>query len=123
MYYNVGDLVWIFIPIIEVALSEKLMKRYFGPYKITRKLFDVTFEVEPVDQPTRRRRTRDLVHVLRMKPYHDLEDQADLSNYIFSRFSPLWFFAATPLPPPWFTYSGSVAPTLQPYPAANPKNL
>ncbi|UYV80668.1 hypothetical protein LAZ67_19001325 [Cordylochernes scorpioides] len=54
------------------------MKRYFGPYRVTRKLSDVTFEVEPVDQPTRRRKTRDLVHVLRMKPYHDPEDQADL---------------------------------------------
>ncbi|UYV77009.1 hypothetical protein LAZ67_14002807, partial [Cordylochernes scorpioides] len=80
MDYNVGDLVWIFIPIRTVGLSEKLMKRYFGPYRVTRKLSDVTFEVEPVDQPTRRRKTRDLVHVLRMKPYHDPEDQADLFN-------------------------------------------
>ncbi|UYV69577.1 hypothetical protein LAZ67_6004008, partial [Cordylochernes scorpioides] len=78
MDYNVGDLVWIFIPIRKVGLSEKLMKRYFGPYRVTRKLSDVTFEVEPVDQLTRRRKTRDLVHVLRMKPYHDPEDQADL---------------------------------------------
>ncbi|UYV60240.1 hypothetical protein LAZ67_1000522 [Cordylochernes scorpioides] len=80
MDYNVGDLVWIFIPIRKVGLSEKLMKRYFGPYRVTRKLSDVTFEVEPVDQPTRRRKTRDLVHVLRMKPYHDPEDQADLRS-------------------------------------------
>ncbi|UYV64560.1 K02A2.6-like [Cordylochernes scorpioides] len=78
MDYNIGDLVWIFIPIRKVGLSEKVMKRYFGPYRVTRKLSDVTFEVEPVDQPTRRRQTRDLVHVLRMKPYHDPEDQADL---------------------------------------------
>ncbi|UYV84377.1 hypothetical protein LAZ67_X001970 [Cordylochernes scorpioides] len=78
MDYNVGDLVWIFIPIRKVGLSEKLMKRYFGPYRVTRKLSDVTFEVEPVDQLTRRSKTRDLVHVLRMKPYHDPEDQADL---------------------------------------------
>ncbi|UYV69112.1 hypothetical protein LAZ67_6002474, partial [Cordylochernes scorpioides] len=80
MDYNVGDLVWIFIPIRKVGLSEKLMKRYFGPYRVTRKLSDVTFEVEPVDQPTRRRQTRDLIHVLRMKPHHDPEDQADLFN-------------------------------------------
>ncbi|UYV60291.1 K02A2.6-like, partial [Cordylochernes scorpioides] len=78
MDYNVGDLVWIFIPIRKVGLSEKLMKRYFGPYRVTRKLSDLTFEVEPVDQPTRRRQTRGLVHVLRMKAYHDPEDQADL---------------------------------------------
>ncbi|UYV64396.1 hypothetical protein LAZ67_3000523 [Cordylochernes scorpioides] len=86
MDYNVGDLVWIFIPIRKVGLSEKLMKRYFGPYRVTRKLSDVTFEVEPVDQPTRRRKTRDLVHVLRMKPYHDPEDQADLFKKAFQNF-------------------------------------
>ncbi|UYV70906.1 hypothetical protein LAZ67_8001072 [Cordylochernes scorpioides] len=80
MDYNVGDLVWIFILIRKVGLSEKLMKRYFRPYKVIRKLSDVTFEIEPVDQPTRRRQTRDLVHVVRMKPYHDPEDQADLFN-------------------------------------------
>ncbi|UYV81241.1 hypothetical protein LAZ67_20000442, partial [Cordylochernes scorpioides] len=85
MDYNVGDLVWIFIPIRKVGLSEKLMKRYFGPYRVTRKPSEVTFEVEPVDQPTRRRKIRDLVHVLRMKPYHDPEDQADLfKNEILS---------------------------------------
>ncbi|UYV63720.1 hypothetical protein LAZ67_2005418 [Cordylochernes scorpioides] len=61
-----------------------LRKRYFGPYRVTRKLTDVTFEVESVDQPTRRRQTRDLVHVLRMKPYHDPEDQADLFKWMMS---------------------------------------
>ncbi|UYV75641.1 hypothetical protein LAZ67_13000826, partial [Cordylochernes scorpioides] len=72
MDYNVGDLVWIFIPIRKVGLSEKLMKRYFGPYRVTRKLSDVTFEVEPVDQPTRRRQTRDLVHGHEIMPkLHD----------------------------------------------------
>ncbi|UYV84530.1 K02A2.6-like, partial [Cordylochernes scorpioides] len=84
MDYNVGDLVWIFIPKRKVGFSEKLMKMYFGPYRVTRKLSDVTFEVEPVDQPTRRRQTRDLVHVLRMKPYHDPEDQADLFKWIIT---------------------------------------
>ncbi|GFT78939.1 transposon Ty3-I Gag-Pol polyprotein [Trichonephila clavipes] len=29
--YNDGDLVWIFTPIRKVGLSEKLLKRYFGP--------------------------------------------------------------------------------------------
>ncbi|UYV80576.1 K02A2.6-like, partial [Cordylochernes scorpioides] len=31
--YQPGDLVWIFTPIRRVGLSEKLLKRYFGPYK------------------------------------------------------------------------------------------
>ncbi|UYV84721.1 hypothetical protein LAZ67_X003197 [Cordylochernes scorpioides] len=93
--YNVGDLVWIFIPIRKVGLSEKLMKKYFGPYRVTRKLSDVTFEVEPVNQPTRRRQTRDLVHVLRMKPYHDPEDQADL--LVYNKFIPHYAQIRAPL--------------------------
>ncbi|UYV63498.1 hypothetical protein LAZ67_2004313 [Cordylochernes scorpioides] len=84
MDYNVGDLVWIFIPIRKVGLSEKLMKRYFGPYRVTRKLSDVTFEVEPVDQPTRRRQTRDLVHVLRMNPTMILRTKLICSNDNYS---------------------------------------
>ncbi|UYV82719.1 hypothetical protein LAZ67_22000665, partial [Cordylochernes scorpioides] len=32
--YQPGDLVWIFIPVRKVGYSEKLMRRYFGPYKM-----------------------------------------------------------------------------------------
>ncbi|GBN05225.1 hypothetical protein AVEN_135331-1 [Araneus ventricosus] len=31
--YNVGDLVWVFTPVRKVGLSEKLFRRYFGPYR------------------------------------------------------------------------------------------
>ncbi|UYV73167.1 K02A2.6-like, partial [Cordylochernes scorpioides] len=33
VYYQKDDLVWVFTPIRKVGLSEKLLKRYFGPYK------------------------------------------------------------------------------------------
>ncbi|UYV84411.1 hypothetical protein LAZ67_X002045 [Cordylochernes scorpioides] len=36
--YQPGDLVWIFIPVHKVGYSEKLMRLYFGPYKVTRKI-------------------------------------------------------------------------------------
>ncbi|UYV63721.1 hypothetical protein LAZ67_2005419, partial [Cordylochernes scorpioides] len=45
VHYNVGDLVWIFTPVRKVGLSEKLSKKYFGPYKITKKISDVNYEV------------------------------------------------------------------------------
>ena len=73
--YEPGDLVWIFTPVRKKGLSEKLLKRYFGPYQVLRRLSDVTYEVADFDPSSRRRKTKDTVHVLRMKPYYDPESQ------------------------------------------------
>ncbi|UYV73826.1 K02A2.6-like, partial [Cordylochernes scorpioides] len=75
--YQPGDLVWIFIPVRKVGYSEKLMRRYFGPYKVTRKISDVTYEVETFGNQQGRRKAKDLVHICRMKPYLNPEDQED----------------------------------------------
>lgn len=75
VHYKTGDLVWIFTPVRKVGLSEKLLKRYFGPYQVLRQLSDVTYEVQDFDPSSRRRKQKDVVHVLRMKPYFDPEDQ------------------------------------------------
>ncbi|UYV73982.1 K02A2.6-like [Cordylochernes scorpioides] len=75
--YQPGDLVWIFIPVRKVGYSEKLMRRYFGPYKVTQKISDVTYEVETFGNQQGRRKTKDLVHICRMKPYLNPEDQKD----------------------------------------------
>ncbi|UYV73901.1 hypothetical protein LAZ67_11001356, partial [Cordylochernes scorpioides] len=75
VYYQKNDLVWVFTPIRKVGLSEKLLKRYFGPYKVTKKLSEVTYEVEPVDPSPRSRKAKDIFHVIRMKPYLDPEEQ------------------------------------------------
>ncbi|GBL61171.1 Transposon Ty3-I Gag-Pol polyprotein, partial [Araneus ventricosus] len=69
--YNVGDLVWVFTPVRKVGLSEKLLRRYFGPYRITRRLSDVTYEVQSIEVTSRRQSKKDIVHVLRLKPYCD----------------------------------------------------
>ncbi|UYV61801.1 hypothetical protein LAZ67_1006658, partial [Cordylochernes scorpioides] len=63
--YRVGDLVWVFTPVRKTGLSEKLLKKYFGPYKITRKVSEVNYEVEALEQSSRRRRRsqKDVVHV------------------------------------------------------------
>ncbi|UYV72001.1 hypothetical protein LAZ67_9001526 [Cordylochernes scorpioides] len=85
MIYQPGDLVWIFIPVRKVGYSEKLMRRYFGPYKVTQKISDVTYEVETFGNQQGRRKTKDLVHICRMKPYLNPEDQEnpedDLTNF------------------------------------------
>lgn len=73
VHYNTGDCVWVWTPIRRRGLSEKLLRRYFGPYKVTRRLSDVTYEVVPCssDPGSLRRRPRaEVVHVVRMKPYH-----------------------------------------------------
>ncbi|UYV72881.1 hypothetical protein LAZ67_10001063 [Cordylochernes scorpioides] len=76
--YQPGDLVWIYIPVRKVGLSEKLMRRYFGPYRVTRKISDVTYEVETFGDQHGRRKTKDIVHICRMKPYLDPEKREDL---------------------------------------------
>ncbi|UYV68116.1 hypothetical protein LAZ67_5003095 [Cordylochernes scorpioides] len=57
--YKEGDLVWVFTPVRTVGLSEKLLKRYFGPYQ---------------------KNIEYIVHVVRMKPYHDPEVQEQIAQ-------------------------------------------
>ncbi|UYV75828.1 hypothetical protein LAZ67_13001456 [Cordylochernes scorpioides] len=78
--YEPGDLVWIFIPIRRVGFSEKLLRRYFGPFRVTKKISDVTYEVEAVSEQGRIQKKRDTVHILRMKPYYDPLSQEDSSS-------------------------------------------
>ncbi|GBL65687.1 hypothetical protein AVEN_131319-1, partial [Araneus ventricosus] len=78
--YVPGDLVWVFTPIRKVGLSEKLLRRYFGPYQVLRRLSDVTYEVQDFDSASRRRKHKDVVHVLRMKPYHDPSQQIEVEG-------------------------------------------
>ena len=81
--YSPGDLVWIFTPVRKVGLSEKLLKRYFGPYRVIRRLSDVTYEVEDYEPSSKRQKRRDIVHVLRMKPYYDPEEQVGDNGLLF----------------------------------------
>ncbi|GBM30062.1 Methionine adenosyltransferase 2 subunit beta [Araneus ventricosus] len=64
-------------PVRKVGLSEKLLKKYFGPYQVVRKLSEVTYEVQDFDPLTKRRKIKDIVHVVRMKPYYNPDMQKD----------------------------------------------
>ncbi|GFY49446.1 transposon Ty3-I Gag-Pol polyprotein [Trichonephila inaurata madagascariensis] len=64
----------------KVGLSEKLLKRYFGPDRVVRKLSDVTYEVEELESSPRRRKSTQVVHVLRMKKYYTPEQERILTN-------------------------------------------
>lgn len=71
--FNPGDKVWVWTPVRRRGLSEKLLKRYFGPYTIQRRIGDLNYEVLPDGgRPSSRRTVRpDVVHVVRLKPYID----------------------------------------------------
>ncbi|UYV71491.1 K02A2.6-like [Cordylochernes scorpioides] len=73
--YRAEDPVWVYTPVRKQGLSEKLLKRYFGPYKFVRQLSEVTYEVEALERRPRQRNIKDIVHVLRMKPYRSPEEQ------------------------------------------------
>ncbi|GFU74903.1 transposon Tf2-9 polyprotein [Trichonephila clavipes] len=83
--YAPGDLVWVYTPVRKVGLSEKLLRRYFGPYQVLRRLSAVTYEVQDFDPASRKRKLREVVHVLRMKPYHDPAEQIGNRGYSSQR--------------------------------------
>lgn len=71
--YEPGDTVWVWTPVRRQGLSEKLLRRYFGPYRIVQRLSDVNYEVvaEGTTLSLSRLRPRpETVHVVRMKPYY-----------------------------------------------------
>ncbi|GFU95480.1 hypothetical protein TNCV_4788151 [Trichonephila clavipes] len=78
--YAPGDLVWVYTPVRKVGLSEKLLRRYFEPYQVLRRLSAVTYEVQDFDPASRKRKLREVVHVLRMKPYHDPAEQIETED-------------------------------------------
>ncbi|GFX71626.1 transposon Tf2-11 polyprotein [Trichonephila clavipes] len=73
--YRPGELVWVFTPVRNVGLSEKLLKRYFCPYRVVRKLSDVTYEIEQLEPSPRRLKSTQVVHAQRMKKYYTPEAQ------------------------------------------------
>ncbi|GFV17386.1 transposon Tf2-8 polyprotein [Trichonephila clavipes] len=79
--YAPGGLVWVYTPVRKVGLSEKLLRRYFRTVSgMLRRLSAVTYEVQDFDPASRKRKLREVVHVLRMKPYHDPAEQIETED-------------------------------------------
>ncbi|GFY72461.1 transposon Ty3-I Gag-Pol polyprotein [Trichonephila inaurata madagascariensis] len=57
----------------KVGLFEKPLKCYFGPYRVVRKLSDLTYKVEKLEPLARSRKPTQIAHVLRMKKYYTPE--------------------------------------------------
>ncbi|MEO0683466.1 MAG: reverse transcriptase domain-containing protein [Cyanobacteria bacterium J06649_11] len=65
--FKEGDEVWLHNKARKKGLSPKLMAKWIGPYRITKKISDVNFEL--TDPQMKRKST--VVHCNRLKPFHD----------------------------------------------------
>ncbi|GFT83743.1 retrovirus-related Pol polyprotein from transposon 412 [Trichonephila clavipes] len=55
-------------------------KHHFGPHQVLRRLSAVTYAVQDFDPASRKRKLREVVHVLRMKPYDDPAEQIETED-------------------------------------------
>ena len=68
--FSPGSLVLLWLPSRRVGLSEKLLPRYVGPYRVLRQVTDVTYEISPLTpKPLSPSPATETVHVSRLKPY------------------------------------------------------
>ncbi|UYV80845.1 K02A2.6-like [Cordylochernes scorpioides] len=66
--YEPGHLVAVWTPVRKIGKCEKLLRQYFGPYRILKKLSNVNYLIEPKDNPGQEPL---IVHVSRLKPYFE----------------------------------------------------
>lgn len=76
MDFEAGDLVLIYKPLRKVGLAEKLLHRWMGPYRVLRQTTPVNYEVQLSDGSSR----PDIVHVVRMKKFHEREEETGQAN-------------------------------------------
>lgn len=69
VHFSQGDTVLLWTPSRRVGLCEKLTSPYSGPYRVVRRVTDVTYEIEPLNA-TSARSCSDVVHVTRLKRYY-----------------------------------------------------
>ena len=62
--YMPGDLVWLYSPVPQKGTSRKLYHPWTGPFKVVKKVSDVTYRI----QQQQGRRTRKIVHFDCLKP-------------------------------------------------------
>ncbi|RWS20794.1 integrase core domain protein-like protein, partial [Leptotrombidium deliense] len=67
--FEVGDLVLLFRPVIEVGKSNKFHHRYMGPYQILRRTSNVNYEIMDL-RARKSRKPIEIVHVSRLKRFH-----------------------------------------------------
>ena len=71
--FSEGDKVWLFTPATTPGLSPKLSHNWHGPFKILKKLSEVTYKLQDQNNDAKTQTT----HVDRMKPYINPCDPPD----------------------------------------------
>ena len=66
--YKVGDVVWLYLPVVKKGQSPKFMKPWKGPYKIVKVLSDVNYRIKFEGSGPRKTQ---VVHFNRLKPYYE----------------------------------------------------
>jgi hypothetical protein len=77
--YKEGDLVLIYRPIRKVGKSDKLLHRWLGPFQVIREITPVNYEV--ILRGRLGKSKPDVVHVYRMKRYHEWIETDDLPYF------------------------------------------
>ena len=75
--YNMRDLVLVYKPIRKVGKSEKLLHRWFGPFRVVRQTTPVNYEVQLVGDDSGK---TDIVHVVAMKHFYPPPDWSGLPS-------------------------------------------
>jgi len=81
--FKEGDLVMMFAPTRKVGVSDKLISRHYGSYKVLRRISDLLFEVEAAcDRPRRQGKggRREIVHANRLKQFIPREGDLNPSD-------------------------------------------
>lgn len=81
VHFSPGSLVLLWSPTRRVGLSEKLLSRYTGPYRVVRQVTDVTYEIVPADSTSSSSPSSDIVHIARLKPYHPPSTASELLKH------------------------------------------
>ena len=48
-----GNLVWLWIPVVEKVVAPKFHEPWTGPYKVTKRLSDITYEIQDETKKTK----------------------------------------------------------------------
>ncbi|UYV77326.1 K02A2.6-like [Cordylochernes scorpioides] len=70
--YEQGEVVAVWTPIMKIGKREKPLRKYFGPYRILKKMSIVNYLIEQKDNPGQ---DPLIVHVSRFKPYYKRMDE------------------------------------------------
>ncbi|RWS22621.1 integrase core domain protein-like protein, partial [Leptotrombidium deliense] len=72
--FEPGEYVYVKTPTRKVGLSEKLLHQFYGPYKVIKQVTPVDYLVENHRPESKKKLTRDVVHIYRMKRFIERDE-------------------------------------------------